>query len=876
LVSRSFGSLITIDKAMTALKKIMSSIEENSVIYSRMRKNISEEMELLKNQLLYSLNTIDDISILSAQICSLSQVLNTLRNIISSDKKSNVHHLTGVGNTELGDHLDNQFRFFVNENIRAINKLSASKEPPLFPRQIFQDIKHMVDQINDLNISINELADYREHLGTGMAEVVEFVSRIEMFFEETKNVCEHINASSHELSVELKKIEDVVSSTDKIFSKIKSLAVFAKIEEGRSAEYRGVISPIVDQFVQLESETERTFTNLIPQIAKLRKDVDYLKNERPPEFFGRFEYPDYSKIKIFLDDIIRVFREEQKRVHEVYDIASVLAEANKELELMWRKYENSINQLSTMRSSFGELLKQKKGVAPSVSKKKSVVSAYLSSDPLTLNPDLRTDINSQKVICNYSKGLFQFGEGVDLIPAICEDYSISQDGTEYTFKIRDGLKYQDGEKLRIEHLKNALINALSGPNASFFNMIAGAKDFAESNELQTLGIRIVNNNTLTIKLEYPFLPILANLAANIADPYFYQEKLPIGLGPFRIIDWQKEKKIVYVANPYYFEGQPTLDEFHYLIIKESAEAYECFKKGILSIYQPTGDEIAEIKMDASKMLYTVPELSVRHLCMNCQKKPFDNRLVRKAVAYAIDRRYLIDTCLKGTAIAAKGIFPPSMKVYNHKLVGYTFDPRRAKDLLTQAGYKNGLPDIYPLDTNNTPTSMRLAEVVRSYLADVNIRVEINPLPWENLLEKSFSGQSILAFRGWIGDNGDPDNFVYPLFHSNSFGRTGNTFFFSTPKIDKDIDEARKIRNLHQRVDLYRKIEEEILDECPAVFLFHLLRNIAIEKSILGYKPHPLGILRTQYIYPFGGQRLASVENEMHKPNEVSNLVYTKS
>ncbi len=880
LLMESFESLKTIDEITASLKKIIARVEEHSVINSQLKMSVSEGLNILKNQLVLSLSTLDDMSIRCAQINSSAQILDTLNNILSSSNRSIsekseplVHHRE----LQKNKCVKRQLEFFLDENIKFFERLPGGKELPLFPDVVYKNIVTITNQINELNISGHELTGYEENLGIGSAKVIDLSTQIENFFKETQNIYSHLNNLGEVLHDKIENIDNLISTASRIFSKIKTLSVFAKIEEGRSIDYNKIISPVVEEFVRLELNTEKALSNIVPQIMQLKQYVDRLRQEKIVVHSEEIMHPDYSKIKIFLDDIIRVFREEEEQVKKICEFADKLNEPNVILQEAWEGYKNTLSQISTVTSSFRSLHREEMTESPAVIKGKNVVSISVPADPLTLYPDKKTDVNSHRIICNFSVGLFQFGEGAEVIPGLCEDYTVSKDGTNYVFKIRKGIRYHNGKVLRIEDIKDALIKTLKGPNSNFFDMITGAKDFANTYDKTSLGIEIINTSTLKIKLQYPFLPILANLATNSADPYL-DDDLPIGVGPFKISTWEQGKRITLVVNDYYFEGRPSIDELHFVIIKDEKEGYELFKKGALSIYVPTGENLHKIKAETPAALYTIPELSIRYLCMNCQKEPFNDKRVRKAIAYAIDRKSLVDSFLKGYAIAADGIFPPSMRVYSHKATAYTFNPRKAKELLREAGFKNGLPGIYSLDVHNTPSVITQAEFVKANLLDIGVRIEINPIPWHSLVEKTVAGESILSFRGWVSDNGDPDNFVYPLFHSTSHGCTGNTFFFSSSEIDQAIDNARKIRNVDQRNLMYNKIEEKILDESPGVFLFHRLQNIAIQKYILGLKPHPLGLMRAKYVYPVGNRcvMLSNSYNEGQKEQvDVPHIAYSK-
>jgi peptide/nickel transport system substrate-binding protein len=511
--------------------------------------------------------------------------------------------------------------------------------------------------------------------------------------------------------------------------------------------------------------------------------------------------------------------------------------------------------------------------APTVIRPQKHLTIPLVNDPLDLHPEQITDAESHQVVYNFSVGLFQFGDGVDIIPGLCRDYTVSQDGREYLFTIRRDLKYQNGKPVRIEDFQRAILKALQGPNRSFLDMITDSHESTLRELQKSKGIEVINRETLKITLNYPYLPILANLASNIADPYIEGE-LPIGAGPFRILDWEKGDKIVFEANNHYFEGQPSVDVLTMLIVKDENLQYELFKNRSLSVFHPRGEVLKKIRAEMPHLLHTIPELNIEYLCFNCQKEPFTKREVRQAFAHAINIKELVKTRLKDSAVVAKGIFPPSMSVYNPKLEGYLFDPDISKQLLSDAGFPGGLPDRYILDTSDAEETMQCAEFIKSNLKAIGVQVDINPMPWDELTYKIYAGESTLSLDGWVGDNGDPDNFVYPLFHSSSHGHSGNTFFFSSHDIDHDLDYARKIRNTNQRISFYQMIEEKIIAEAPGIFLYHGLQNIAIHNDVLGMKPHPLGLLRIKYVYPSHSRKLVRGYNSDRKARQRNSAPFT--
>ncbi len=840
LLKQSFTSIETIDSTAESLQNIISQLKKSSSLNSRLKETVSEDLVDLEKQHLSSLNILDDISIHCAQVNSHAKTLGLLSDIIA--------HVPDREHNDGASTCEYQYNFFLQENTRTIAKLSFKKQPPLFPEKIVKSITDLITQIEHLYQSLRVLTEYKENLGAGITQIIDLAVQIEGFFTDIEKIYDRLHNLSPRLSEEMKNIDYLVTATDKIFRRIKTLSVYAKIEEGKSKQYRGTISPIVDEFVQLEVETERAFTNIVPLLQQIKKNIKLLSRESMITYPGSLKPPDYSKIKLYLDDLTRVFAEEKKQSDEISRTNQQLEQDNSVLSAVWSEFEEVLEYIVAASNTLPSVDISPDRHAPAVITAPKEIAIPLASEPLTLHPDQTTDAESHQVVYNFSAGLFQFGEGADIIPGLCQDYIVSQDGQEYRFTIRPDLRYQNGKPVRIDDFKWAIQNVLTGPNRSYFDMIRGASNRNQKEREDHPGIEVVSDTTIKIMLEYPFLPILANLATNLADPYL-DEDLPIGIGPFRILDWKKGNRIILRANEYYFEGRPSIDLLNFLIIKDENQQYELFKEHSLSVIQPRGDVLKRMRAETPQLLHTVPEFAVEYLCFNCKKDPFSRKVVRQAIAYAIDTRELVASTLKDSAIAATGIFPPSMKVFDPAQRGYHFNPDTSRQLLKDAGFPNGLPDRYTLDISDAVETEQTAAFIKSSLEAIGIYIDINPMPWDELTEKICSGDSIIALDGWVNDNGDPDNFVYPLFHSSSHGHSGNTFFFSSQEIDEDIDRARKIRNTNQRINTYREIEKKILEQAPGVFLCHGVHNIAVHRDILGMKPHPLGLLRLKYIYP---------------------------
>jgi peptide/nickel transport system substrate-binding protein len=836
LLTRVMDSLKIIDDTVSSLQKIIISIEQQNALYNDLKNNVSNEVGQLKEQLATSQNTIDDMSVKCAEINSLAQILHTLGMIMETD-----------GHPDSDQHIVCQFNHALQENTRLLDRLPAGRKPPLFLHRIYANIQGIVAQIEELNRSTRELALFGDNLYNHMNEIVELEGQLDTYHDDAMRMVADLNRLGTALDGDLARIEGVVLAAGKIFSKIKTLSVFARIEESRCMDKRAVISPVVQEFTDLAINTEKPFMNMGIKLSQLKKDVHLLSREALSEIYVKPPTPDYSKIKIFLDDMVRVLQEKSKAAGEIMKITQDLTNRNASMRELGELYDEALNMITQLRKPLEHLARRKPVSVPAVSRSRIVIDAELKAEPVTIKPDLVTDVNSHNVVGNVHSGLFQFGEGVDVIPGLCQEYTISRDGTEYVFRLKEGLKYHNGNHVMIEDVRDGFLKALQGPNFNLFEMIAGAGEYISTKQKERLRIRIIDNHHLQVKIEYPYLPFLANLATHGADPYIPGE-YPLSAGPFKIAAWERGKLIILEANEHYFEGRPTIDMINFHFQETDEDSYDRFMKGILSVYRPTAASLLKLRRKYPDAIFTIPELSIQFLCMNCTKSPFNNRLVRKALAHAIDTKNLVKNLLEGSAVPAKGIFPPSMRVHNPRRAGYQFNPQKSRDLLVEAGFKHGLPDTYPLDLDDSPPVVKRGEFIKDHLEKVGIRIELNPLPWRTLLDKTYKGHSVLSLRGWVSDNGDPDNFMYPLFHSSSFGSSGNTFFFNHPGVDSDIVEGRKIRNINQRILHYQQLEHKILDEMPGVFLYHSLENVAIQRDIIGFKPHPLGLLRFKFVY----------------------------
>lgn len=334
----------------------------------------------------------------------------------------------------------------------------------------------------------------------------------------------------------------------------------------------------------------------------------------------------------------------------------------------------------------------------------------LGNDPSTLDPARIRDIYSLSVARQVLDGLVQFDQTLTITPALAQYWKASRDGLTWTFMLRKGVKFHHGREVTAEDVVYSFTRILdpqvkSGA-ADLFANIKGAREFREGRAKTVSGLSALDRHTVQVILDeapVPFVSVLAVGHAKIVPKDVVEQQRdafgthPIGTGPFRFSRWERGKEIVLEANRDYFDGPPKLARVVYRIFpgENFAAMYEEFERGNLEDTPIPTQEYRRILAEGNHIYIKRPMQSVRFYGFNTRVKPLDDRRVRQAIIYAIDRGALVEEVLLGRYILAHGILPPGTQGFNPKVKGYPYDPQRSRELLAEAGYPGGrgLPPI---------------------------------------------------------------------------------------------------------------------------------------------------------------------------------------
>ncbi len=479
----------------------------------------------------------------------------------------------------------------------------------------------------------------------------------------------------------------------------------------------------------------------------------------------------------------------------------------------------------------------------------------LGHDPGTLDPARVRDIYSLAVTGQIFDGLVQFDQTLAITPALAQFWKASKDNLAWTFTLKKGVKFHDGRELTADDVVYSLTRILDpkvkSVIAGLFSNIKGAKEFREGKVKQVSGLTALDRYTVQVVLNeapVPFVSVLAVGHAKIVPREAVEREgetfgsRPIGTGPFKFVRWERGKEIVLAANPNYFDGAPRLSRVVYRIFpgEQFDSMYEEFKKGNLEDSPIPTQDYRRIVTGGNHIYVKRPMLAIRFYGLNARVKPLDDRRVRQALIYAINREALLEEVFLGRNTLARGILPPGSLGFNPGLSGYPYDPQKARELLAQAGYPGGrgLSLITIWSSVKREEVLREHEQIKKYLEAVGVRTEIEYLTDWSLFSKMLAdGKFPVFLYAWFADVPDPDNFLFRLFYSRS---PQNYVGYNNRIVDDLVLQARGERDLQRRVDLYRRAEQLILEDAPIIPIWHYTYERLFQPYVKSFEVNGLG------------------------------------
>ena len=471
------------------------------------------------------------------------------------------------------------------------------------------------------------------------------------------------------------------------------------------------------------------------------------------------------------------------------------------------------------------------------------------AEPKALDPAAVTAVNDFRILMNVYDGLVRYKSGtLEVEPALATSWEISEDGTEYTFALREGVSFHDGSPFDAEAVVFNFVRMLNEdhpfhdtgpfPLAFFFSSVAS--------------VEAVDELTVKFTLSEPYAPFLSNLAyptGLIVSPAAVEQygadfaRNPSGTGAFTFAEWRSNEAVVVEANPDYWDGAPALQAVVFRPITDAnTRTAEMLAGGIDMMVEVPPVALSEFRSDSFR-IFEQAGPHVWFLILNAKEGPFADKKVRQAANYAINKEALVNDVLEGTAEVAAGPTPPAFAwAYNQALEPYPYDPEKAKALLAEAGAEGAELTFFVTEGGSgmlDPIAMGTA--IQADLNAVGFDTRIETYEWNTFLGEvnpGLEGKADMAEMAWMTN--DPDTLPFLALRSEAWPDKGgfNSGYYSNPEVDELLEKARVATDQDERATLYKQMQEIVQEDAPWVFVANWKQNAVTSDRVEGFELQP--------------------------------------
>lgn len=456
----------------------------------------------------------------------------------------------------------------------------------------------------------------------------------------------------------------------------------------------------------------------------------------------------------------------------------------------------------------------------------------------SLDPHQTVAAGTREVLFNIFEGLVKPNSDGEMIPAVAEKYTLSEDGTTYTFTLREGVKFHNGQTVTAEDVVYSINRCAAVPEGQEKPLVAAfsAVKSVEALDEKTVAVTIAQRD-----LEF----ISYMTAAIIPADYENQDTAPVGTGPFRFVSRTPQQDFVMERFEDYWGAPAWLDKVTYKICENADALVMNLNGGSIDLCAHlTSAQASQLNQNFQVLEGTMN--LVQAIYLNNQAKPFDNQLVRQALCYAIDRQGIMDMVADGHGTAVgSSIYPAFTKYFLPELVDkYPHDVAKAKELLAQAGYPNGF-DMTISVPNNYQPHMDTAEVVAEQLREAGINVTIQPVEWSTWLDTIYNGRQFQATLVGVDAANMTARAMLERFTSDY---AKNFINYSSPAYDALFQQAINATDEATQTDLYKQMETMLADTAANVYIQDLCDLVAMRQDLGGLKFYPIYVLDLSTVY----------------------------
>lgn len=454
------------------------------------------------------------------------------------------------------------------------------------------------------------------------------------------------------------------------------------------------------------------------------------------------------------------------------------------------------------------------------------------------------------------EGLARWRPGTtEIDPGLATSWKLSDDGRRWTFEIRPGVVFHDGTPLDADAVVFSFNRVIDPQHPSYVRGDDG--QYWRGLLKKVKQVTAPARSRVEIEVAHPYAPLLGELAMfPVVSPAAVRRwgddfrRHPVGTGPFAFEAWEPGEQVVVRRFDDYWGARPALERIVFRAVTDARQRLVDLQSGSVDLAAGIlPDEQSFVELHPDLLLLHMPSLDVSYLAFNLMRPPFDDRRVRRALSHAINKEPIVKLAYQGRAIAADGPLPPGQWGYRAPATRLRYDPALARQLLADATAARVFDParvykLYAPSTSRTYLSQpeRVARYIQAALSRVGVSSQLILQPINELRESVGRGDHDLALFGWISDTGDPDNFLYVLFHSDNAapGLAHNIAFYRNPAVDRLLVAAQTAIDEPTRARLYGEVQAMIAEDAPWVPLAHSELVVAARAELAGVRLSPLG------------------------------------
>ncbi|MBU5590365.1 hypothetical protein KQI89_01175 [Clostridium sp. MSJ-4] len=819
-------------------KEPQEKIQQRENLGSKSTNNFNLKLSNLRMLQEYQINIADRILNEGEETLEATEVLLNSVEDINKQIELNEKHIANTfqASNEVGEFSHIVFKR-VDETIKEINST-------------LEKSKSGYEAVNSSISSIETIKETVENMHQVILELIEKSEKINGFVDTIKNISNTTNLLSLNANIEAARAGDAGRGFAVVAGEVKKLAE----SSSKSANEIG------DIIKDIASTTNKTNTIMQQSIERVINSTEEAK--KVEEAINHI-IESVSRTQQISLDIEEAIKQQVKK--NDYLVATMEDMEKGSLELKTHNENTSINafrqkySLNKLKDSINTLNNISKSMKTLVQDKEEklndekITLNIKFSKIYTLDPVKVLYADNVKALYPIHMGLVQFGSGVDIIGGIAKSWHLESDNVTWNFILRRDIKFHNGRNVKSEDVKYSFERFLSretnSDNRWILNFIKGAKEFYNGESKVISGIKIINDYQIKLILENPYASFLNNLAfisCSIIPKECAKniEVNPIGIGPYKFVSYnEKDDKLVLEKVKDYPLGSGLADE---IIIHTSSESLaEDFINNKLDYTPVNASNVDEIKK-AGYEINKKESLGAKYLAFNfTSNNPLiENRYVRLAINYALDRERIIKEGLKDLENPSQYIFPEGFNLNGREKIKR--DISKAKDYMKKSGVKQGTITLLINSlTKNSHYAKSLIKVLKENLNEIGLQLKTVEVEQKNYTKAEFKKKGDILYSGWIGDTGTPDNYIEPFIDPDGIANIGG---YTNENLIELIEEVKAIKNPYKYREKIAHIEEILKEECPYIFVSVSCNCYATKNNVKGITVTPINLIKLQDVW----------------------------